>query len=84
MLSSRFYSRYVTPTADLPSAGKQAGAGGRPVACFNKRLMVPVSHDTLLRLMRRRAKPPTEPLNVVGIDDCPGVGFILMDVSFAI
>jgi transposase len=31
--------------------------------------MVPVSNDTLLRVVRRRAKLPTEPLNVVGIDD---------------
>jgi transposase len=30
--------------------------------------MVPVSNDTLLRVVRRRAKLPTEPLNVVGID----------------
>lgn len=43
--------------------------GGRPAACFAKRLMVPVSNDTLLRVVRRRAKPPIEPLNVVGIDD---------------
>ena len=43
--------------------------GGRPAACFAKRLMVPVSNDTLLRVVRRRAKLPTEPLNVIGIDD---------------
>lgn len=31
--------------------------------------MVPVSNDTLLRLVRRRAKLPVAPLNVIGIDD---------------
>ena len=43
--------------------------GGRPAACLAKRLMVPVSNDTLLRVVRRRALPRVEPLNVVGIDD---------------
>ena len=43
--------------------------GGRPAAGFAKRLMVPVSNDTLLRVVRRRAVLPDEPLNVVGIDD---------------
>ena len=31
--------------------------------------MLPVSNDTLLRVVRRRARLPTEPLSVVGIDD---------------
>jgi transposase len=43
--------------------------GGRPAASFAKRLMVPVSNDTLLRIVRRRAGTPSEPLSVVGIDD---------------
>lgn len=43
--------------------------GGRPAACFAKRLMMPVSNDTLLRVVRRRAQPRWDPLNVVGIDD---------------
>jgi transposase len=43
--------------------------GGRPAASFAKRLMLPVSNDTLLRMVRRRARVPAEPLNVVGIDD---------------
>jgi transposase len=43
--------------------------GGRPAASFAKRLMMPVSNDTLLRVVRRRAKLPVEPLNVIGIDD---------------
>lgn len=43
--------------------------GGRPAASFARRLMLPVSNDTLLRVVRRRARIPSEPLNVVGIDD---------------
>jgi transposase len=43
--------------------------GGRPAASFAKRLMLPVSNDTLLRIVRRRTRIPSEPLNVVGIDD---------------
>ena len=43
--------------------------GGRRVVSFAKRLMLPVSNDTLLRVVRRRARPRTEPPNVVGIDD---------------
>ena len=43
--------------------------GGRPAASFAKRLMLPVSNDTLLRVVRRRAKAPSGPLNVIGIDD---------------
>ena len=43
--------------------------GGRPGAHFAKRLMLPVSNDTLLRVVRRRAELWKEPLTVVGIDD---------------
>jgi transposase len=43
--------------------------GGRPAASFAARLMLPVSRDTLLRVVRRRATPPTEPVTVAGIDD---------------
>ena len=42
--------------------------GGRP-ASFARRLVMPVSNDTLLRVVRRRARAPTEPLSVIGIDD---------------
>jgi transposase len=31
--------------------------------------MLPLSNDTLLRVVRRRAHVPTEPLNVIGIND---------------
>ena len=43
--------------------------GGRPAASFAKRLMLPVSNDTLLRVVRRRTCPQTAPLVVAGIDD---------------
>lgn len=43
--------------------------GGRPAASFAKRLMLPVSNDTLLRVVRRRARLPADPLTAVGIDD---------------
>ncbi|VVC53372.1 transposase (fragment) [Beijerinckiaceae bacterium RH AL1] len=43
--------------------------GGRPAEGFAKRLMLPVSKDTLLRVVRRRSLEPSEPLRVVGIDD---------------
>lgn len=43
--------------------------GGRPAAGLSKRLMVPISNGTLLRVVRRRANLPADRLNVVGIDD---------------
>jgi transposase len=43
--------------------------GGRPAASFAKRLMIPVSNDTLLRVVRRRTMMPREPMVVAGIDD---------------
>ncbi len=43
--------------------------GGRPAASFARRLMVPVSNDTLLRVVRRRGCPPFPAPTVVGIDD---------------
>src|SRR5271169_2214548 len=43
--------------------------GGRPAASFARRLMLPVSNDTLLRLVRRRGSPRFEAPTVVGIDD---------------
>ena len=50
--------------------------GGRPAASFAKRLMLPVSNDTLLRVVRRRTATPTDPLLVVGAhSDEVGRGF---------
>jgi hypothetical protein len=43
--------------------------GGRPAASFAQRLMLPVSNDTLLRVVRRRGSPRFVPPTVVGIDD---------------
>ena len=43
--------------------------GGRPAASFARRLMLPVSNDTLLRVVRRRSCPRTDPLIVAGVDD---------------
>jgi transposase len=44
--------------------------GGRPAAGLARRPMLPVSRDTLLRVVRRRASTPgTEAVRVVGIDD---------------
>lgn len=43
--------------------------GGRPAASLARRLMLPVSRDTLLRVLRRRAQAPSGPVRVIGIDD---------------
>jgi transposase len=43
--------------------------GGRPAAGFAKRLTLPVSEDTLLRVVRRRSRPPSDPLRVIRVDD---------------
>jgi len=46
--------------------------GGRPAASLARRLMLPVSKDTLLRVVRRhasRASRDRSPLHVIGIDD---------------
>jgi transposase len=43
--------------------------GGRPAAALARRLMLPVSKDTLLRAVRRHAVGNSAPLHVIGIDD---------------
>lgn len=43
--------------------------GGRPAATIARRLMVPVSNDTLLRVVRRRGTPRIVPPTVIDIDD---------------
>jgi transposase len=43
--------------------------GGRPGAGFARRLMLPVSNDTLLRVVRRRTRQYGDPVIVAGIDD---------------
>ena len=42
--------------------------GGRPAAAFADRLMMPVSNDTLLRVVRRRTEQPRDKLAIIGID----------------
>lgn len=43
--------------------------GGRPAAELAERLMLPVSNDTLLRVVRRREVVPEATPRVIGIDD---------------
>jgi len=43
--------------------------GGRPAASFARRLLLPVSNDTLLRVVRRRGSARFVPPTVIGIDD---------------
>ena len=43
--------------------------GGRPGQSFARRLMPPVSNDTLLRVVRREATMESMALWMVGIDD---------------
>jgi transposase len=43
--------------------------GGRPAESFAKRLQLPLSRDTLLRLVRRQGAPSFEPPRAIGIDD---------------
>lgn len=47
----------------------RARVGGRPGAGFAQWLTLPVSNDTLLRVVRQRARVPSELLRVIGIDD---------------
>src|SRR3954449_3932942 len=43
--------------------------GGRPASRLARRLMLPVSKDALLRVVRRRGSPRLAPPTVVGVDD---------------
>ena len=43
--------------------------GGRPAASFARRLMLEVSNDTLIRVVRRRCSACFAPPTVVGLDD---------------
>ena len=58
-------------TARLDAVAHQLGLalGGRPGAGFARRLMMPLSNDTLLRLVRRRGSPAFLPPRAIGIDD---------------
>ena len=43
--------------------------GGRPGQCLARRLLIPVSKDTLLRIVRGQSSRACDPPRVVGIDD---------------
>ena len=48
--------------------------GGRPAAACAKRLMIPVSNDTLIRAVTRKSMIPGDALNVVGIYEVQASG----------
>jgi len=58
-----------TSRLDLLTHGIALVLGGRPGERLANRLSMPVSADTLLRILRRRATPPPACVRVVGIDD---------------
>jgi hypothetical protein len=75
IFTERFDNRVVSPwarrTARLDVLVFHLGLalGGRPGARFARRLMAPVSNDTLLRSIRRRGRPGFAQPRVIGIDD---------------
>ena len=75
IFTERFANGVLPPfarrTRRLESIVRHLGLalGGRPAAGFAKRVMIPVSNDTLLRVVRRHARPANGPLRVIGIDD---------------
>jgi transposase len=75
IFTERFADDVLTPSArrttrlDCIVNHLGLALGGRPAAGFAKRLMLPVSNDTLLRVVRRRSRTPADRLEVVGIDD---------------
>ena len=70
-LADSVASRAARRTARLECIVHHLGLalGGRPAASLARRLMLPVSRDTLLRVLRRRASAAAGPVHVVGIDD---------------
>jgi transposase len=64
-------ARYSRRTQRLETIVHHLGLalGGRPAASFADRLMIPVSKDTLLRVVRRRVADHDDTLTVIGIDD---------------
>ena len=64
-------ARHARRTTRLEGIAHYLGLalGGRPAKRLARRLMLPVSKDTLLRIVRRHAHRPSEPLSVIGIDD---------------
>ena len=64
-------ARYSRRTQRLETIVHHLGLalGGRPAASFADRLKIPVSKDTLLRVVRRRVTDHDDTLTVIGIDD---------------
>jgi transposase len=64
-------ARHARRTARFEGIAHHLGLalGGRPATRLARRLMLPVSKDTLLRIVRRHAHLSSEPLSVIGIDD---------------
>lgn len=75
IFAERFDDGAVAPWArrtarlDLVVHHLGVALGGRPAASFARRLMLPVSNDTLPRVVRRRGCPPFAAPRVIGIDD---------------
>ena len=75
IFTERFPEGVLAPSArrttrlELHRPPPWSGARWQPAALFARRLMLPVSNDTLLRVVRRRSRPGSDPLKVVGIDD---------------
>ena len=75
IFTERFAQGVVAPWArrtarlDLLVLHLGLALGGRPAARFARRLMTPVSNDTLLRAVRRRGRPSFAAPHVIGIDD---------------
>lgn len=75
IFAERFEDNVLVPwarrTARLDHIVRHLGLalGGRPAASFARRLMLPVSNDTLLRVVRRHGIPNFVPPTVIGIDD---------------
>jgi transposase len=75
ILTERFSDNILKPWARRTAQLDQIvhclaiALGGRPAASFARRLSIPVSSDTLLRAVRRRANPSFPPPVIIGIDD---------------
>jgi transposase len=78
--SRRIFTERLAATAGRPFARRTTrlegivhhlglALGGRPGQSFARRLLLPVSKDTLLRVVRRHCAPPATAPRVVGIDD---------------
>lgn len=70
-LAENVASRGARRTSRLEGIVHHLGValGGRPAASLARRLMLPVSRDTLLHVVRRRAMPTETGVCVLGIDD---------------